>query len=334
VIKYIFIILILLVSCKKDSVSNRKDEIRGEAFGTYYYIKSADEKDLSKLKPSLLNLVDSINQSMSTYIESSMISKLNRQKSQQVDDMFIHVFDRSKYIYEDTNGYFDPTAGILVNYYGFGSQDKTSYNVSLDSLKKLVGFNLLHRDGNKIIKAYKQVNIDFNSIAKGFAVDKFVQLLKNKGFKNFLIDIGGEVYANGIKKKNKKWRIGIDQPKKNNNSGSRELSAKIKLQNKAMATSGNYRKFKINKKTKKELVHTINPITGKAEPSSVLSASVIADNCMTADAYATALMAMGYKKSTYFLKNKSDLEAFIIYKTKNGEARTYITKGFKKLIID
>ena len=332
--KYVVILIVLLCSCKSEPNNKGNNQLKGEAFGTYYYIKSTDDKNLSDVKPSIVNLIDSINMSMSTYIDTSIISKLNKNKSIEVDQMFIDVYESSRKIYRETDGYFDPTAGILVNYYGFGSQQKDSSDVKLDSLKKFVGFDLLQRNGNTINKKYKQIYIDFNSIAKGYAVDQFVYLLKNEGFDNFLIDIGGEVYANGIKKKDQNWKVGIDRPIKNSATSSRELSAKIKLQNKAMATSGNYRKYKVNKDTGKETVHTINPISGKATPSSVLSATVIADNCMNADAYATALMAMGNEKALHFLNDKSEIEAYLIFKSDDGKEKTFMTKGFKELIID
>ena len=332
--KYIVILLVILCSCKNESDTKANNKLKGEAFGTYYYITSSDEENLSNLKPSIVNLIDSINQSMSTYVDTSFISKLNQNKSQEVDEMFLDVYESSRKIYRETDGYFDPTAGILVNYYGFGSQQKDSSDFKLDSLKKIVGFDLLQRNENTIGKKYKQIYIDFNSIAKGYAVDQFVSLLKNEGYENFLIDIGGEVYANGIKKKDQNWKVGIDRPVKNSETSSRELSVKIELQNKAMATSGNYRKYKVNKNTGKEIVHTINPITGKAKPSSILSATVIADKCMNADAYATALMAMGHKKAFHFLNDKSKIEAYLIYKPDDGKEKTFMTKGFEEIIVD
>ena len=331
-IRVLLVLIIILSSCNENKKSS--NQLRGEAFGTYYYITSADDKDLDDIRPSIDNLVDSINESMSTYKRSSIISNLNRKKSHDVDEMFMTVFNRSKSIYEDTNGYFDPTIGVLVNHYGFGSEKKSSSDVGLDSLKKLVGFNKLSKEGNTIIKKFPQIHLDFNSIAKGFAVDKFADHLTHNGYKDFLIDIGGEIYARGKKNKDQLWTIGVDKPSKKNNTSTRKLSTKIGLQNKAMATSGNYRKYKVDSKTGKETVHTINPITGKAEPSDILSASIVAEDCMTADAYATAFMAMGQQKTMDFLDTNTYLDAFIIYRSNNGIEKTYVTKGFEQLMID
>lgn len=331
--KYIIILLIVFAGCSKSDGPSKKNELKGSAFGTYYYIKASDDKNIEALRPSIEKLIDSINNSMSTYQENSLISRLNRRNRSVVDRMFLDVFQKSKDVYERTNGYFDPTAGILVNYYGFGNQGSAGTEVGLDSLMEYVGFDLVERNGDTLVKKYEQVYIDLNSIAKGYAVDRFVKLLKENEYENFLVDIGGEVYAKGNKPNDEPWRVGIDKPIKLNSS-KRELSAKIELKDKAMATSGNYRKYKIDKETNKETVHTINPITGKAKPSSVLSATVIMDDCMSADAYATALMAMGHEKAIEFVKDKDLFEVYLIYKEKKGEEKTFISAGFEKMLID
>jgi thiamine biosynthesis lipoprotein len=332
--KYTIILLILLVSCSKETNTTKNGQLKGRAFGTYYYIKTTDDKDIEHLRQPIEELIDSINDSMSTYQESSLISKLNRSKKAVVDDMFLEVIKKSRIIHEKTNGYFDPTAGLLVNYYGFGSETQQDQKVNLDSLREYVNLDLLEISGDTLIKEYKRIYVDLNSIAKGYAVDQFVKLLKSKGLDNFLVDIGGEVYAKGNKPNGKQWKIGINEPIKNKDTSKRKLSAKVGLKNKAMATSGNYLKFKIDKKTNKETVHTINPLSGKAKPSSVLSASVIMDDCMSADAYATAMMAMGHEKAIKFIEKESLFEAYLIYRGKEGKINTYVTNGFKEILED
>lgn len=328
--RYTYLILLLFfISCTDNPTTN---QLRGEAFGTYYYIKTVDS-DLNDIRPKIEHLIDSINQSMSTYQSNSIISKLNNQKKAKVDEMFTDVFKASKEIYKKTGGYFDPTVGLLVDYYGFGSQ-KTDTNLSVDSLKKYIGLDLLRLKGDTLFKEYQQTRVDFNSIAKGYAVDQFARLLNTYGIKNYLIDIGGEVVAKGHKSENKPWIVGIDQPVKSNSGDERKLTTRLSLTDKALATSGNYRKYKINKKTNQETVHTVNPKTGKAEPSSLLSASVMADKCITADAYATAFMAMGYKEAIKIIESESDVEAYLIYKTEDGKELTFISEGFKSSIID
>lgn len=328
--RYTYLILLLFfISCTDNPTTN---QLRGEAFGTYYYIKTVDS-DLNDVRSKIEYLIDSINQSMSTYQSNSIISKLNNQKKAKVDEMFTDVFKASKEIYKKTVGYFDPTVGLLVDHYGFGSQ-KTDTNLSVDSLKKYIGLDLLRLKGDTVFKEYQQTRVDFNSIAKGYAVDQFARLLNTYGFNNYLIDIGGEVVAKGNKSENKPWIVGIDQPVKFNSGDERKLTTRLSLTDKALATSGNYRKYKIDKQSDKETVHTVNPKTGKAEPSSLLSASVMADKCITADAYATAFMAMGYKESIKIIESQSDVEAYLIYKTEDGNELTYISEGFKFSIID
>jgi thiamine biosynthesis lipoprotein len=329
-VRYTYLILFLvLISCTDNPATN---QLRGEAFGTYYYIKTVDS-DLNDVRSKIEYLIDSINQSMSTYQSNSIISKLNNQKKAKVDEMFTDVFKASKEIYKKTGGYFDPTVGLLVDHYGFGSQN-TDTTISVDSLKKFIGLNLIRLKDDTLYKQYQQTRLDFNSIAKGYAVDQFALLLSDEGFKHYLIDIGGEVLAKGHKPQNKPWIVGIDQPVKSNSGDKRKLTTRLSLTDKALATSGNYRKYKLNKKTNQETVHTVNPKTGKAEPSSLLSASVMADKCITADAYATAFMAMGYKEAIKIIENDSDVEAYLIYKTEDGNELTYISEGFKSSIID
>ena len=332
--KYILFLLVLsLISCSKSSDPSEKDQLQGKAFGTYYFIKTTGKNNIDTLRPSIQELIDAINKSMSTYQENSLISRLNRREQLVVDRMFRDVFEKSKDIHARTNGYFDPTVGILVNYYGFGSKSQQNKGLDLDTLRKYVDLSLVELKGDTLIKEHEQIYIDLNSIAKGYAVDQFVKLLREKGYDSFLVDIGGEVYAKGNKPNGKPWKVGIDKPAKENPS-KRELSAKIRLKDKAMATSGNYRKYKIDKETGKETVHTINPVTGKAKPSSVLSASVIMNDCMSADAYATALMAMGHEKAIEFIEKESVFEAYLIYTGKDGEEKTYMTAGFEKMLID
>lgn len=332
--KYTVILIFILISCAQDTKNTEKGQLKGRAFGTYYYIRTTDESDIDHLRPSIEKLIDSINDSMSTYQESSLISQLNRGKKAVVDEMFLEVIKKSRTIHERTDGYFDPTAGILVNYYGFGSESQQDQEITLDSLREYVDLDLLEINGDTLIKEHKRIYIDLNSIAKGYAVDQFVRLLKDKGLKNFLVDIGGEVYAKGNKPNDKRWKIGINKPVKEEDPSERKLSAKVGLKDKAMATSGNYRKYKIDKKTNEETVHTIDPISGKAKPSSVLSASVIMDDCMSADAYATAIMAMGHEKAIEFIEEESLFEAYVIFKERNGQIKTYVTDGFKEMLKD
>lgn len=325
-----FLLLTFFASC---STSNeQKPQIySGNALGTTFQMQffHANELQLGKKIDSTFTV---LNASLSTYIQDSDISKINRGDSSViVDQQFIDNFKASKEIHRITDGYFDPTVGLLVNAYGFGPEkyELVMNEKTIDSLMQFVGLDQVSlSEDNRIIKKHPETFLDFNSIAKGYAVDRLAALLDKNGIENYLIEVGGELVAKGTNlSKNDYWKIGIDQPLAGDNKNRSLLEDIVNLKDKAMATSGNYRKFKIDSLGNK-FVHTINPKTGKSEASDVLSASVFASNCMTADAYATAFMAMGINKSTKLLSNIEGIEAVLIF-SEGNEIKTFISEGIK-----
>lgn len=326
----VFFSLVFFFSCEK--VSTVKT-LTGNALGTTYSIKyfSDDHQILPIEIDSLLHV---INTSMSTYISDSDISKINLgDTSVVVDDHFRNVFIESKAIFENTDGYFDPSVGLLVNAYGFGP-DGYSESVTeeaIDSLFQFVGFDDIQlAEDNKVISNLFTFYLDFNAIAKGYTVDVFGDYLESKGFKNYLVEIGGEVKVKGQNLETQKpWKIGIEMPLEN---GTRALKYGVNLHNESMATSGNYRKFRVDDETGQKYVHTINPKTGKSQKTDILSASVIAKTCAKADAYATAFMAMGYEKSLRFLSSNDDLKVVFIYSDKEGNQNSFISDRLKDAI--
>ena len=293
---YSLIIAIVLVGCTPKTEYQR---VSGYALGTTYNITYFD----TKVNPQVLPAIDSIfyvlNKSMSTYIKNSDISKINRGDDQVVvDHHFKTVFNAAKTVYSATQGFFDPTVGNLVNAYGFGPEEGLATLTSSDRnrLLALTGFEkvALNEQG-RIDKSNPNIYLDFNAIGKGYAVDVLSTMMEKRfGYTNTLVEIGGELLAKGKHVlKNSPWTVAIDAP--NEDIAERDLLRTVSLQNQALATSGNYRKFRIDEKGNK-YVHTINPFEGTAMPSKVLSASVIAADCMTADAYATALMSMPISK--------------------------------------
>ena len=285
-------VVLALVGCTSKTELQR---LSGYALGTTYNITYFD----TRVNPDLLPAIDSVfyvlNKSMSTYIKNSDISKINRGDDQVVvDHHFKTVFNTAKMVYAATNGFFDPTVGNLVNAYGFGPEDglETLTASDRDRLLTLTGFEkvTLSPEG-RIDKSNPNIYLDFNAIGKGYAVDVLSSMMENQfGYANTLVEIGGELQAKGKHiLKNNPWTVAIDAP--NENLAERDLLRKLPLHNQALATSGNYRKYRIDEKGNK-YVHTINPFDGTAKPSNVLSVSVIAADCMTADAYATALMSM------------------------------------------
>jgi len=307
--RLLLLLVLIIASCT--NVPTRQ-QYTGEALGTTYSIIAYANEDL-ELNQSLSELFDRLNQSMSTYHPQSDISRINRGERVQVDSLFRFMFEKSAQINSLTSGYFDPTVGILVDAWGFGAESLNSFNAAqVDSLLEFVGFSKLSlSDTNELIKAYPGIRIDFNAIAKGYALDLIADLLVAKNSSNFLIELGGEIVTRGINlDRAKPWRVGIDDPKVT--GVDRSITRTITLTDEAMATSGNYRKFRIDSLTGERYVHTINPLTGLAVPSSVLSASVIAPDCATADAFATAFMTMPLADSKRLIVQEG-LSVFLIY---------------------
>lgn len=270
---------------------------------------------------------------MSTYIPSSDISRINSGDTTViVDHMFKDVFELSQKVYKSTNGYFDPTVGPLVNAWGFGpGKQLTLDSTKVDSLLRYVGFDKVSLTiDNQIKKASSEIFFDFNAIAKGYAIDRLGAMLNEKGVKNYLVEVGGEVLTKGINQlSGNKWSVGIDDPQV---EIGRELKSIVELENMAMASSGNYRKFRIDPETGEKYVHTIDPKTGYTKNSKILAASVIAQDCASADAYATAFMAMDLEESKKLLGNEDGLEAYIIFLDDNGAAQEFMTDGFRKMV--
>ncbi len=328
------LILFLLFAClscnyQHDTAYNK---LEGYALGTTFHLtfQETDNQINEKQIDSLIHLV---NKSMSTYIPNSDISKINRGDTNLIiDEMFQEVFLKSKKIFKESGGAFDPTIGILVNAWGFGPDGSIENldSVQIKSMLELVGFDKIKIENNKIIKKYSKTFIDFNAIAKGYAVDVIGRFLEMKGIINYLVEIGGEIRARGVNQKELAWRVAIEKP---NFDGSRSFQSTIELKNESIATSGNYRKFKIDMETGKKYAHTIDTKTGYPSKSNLLSASVIAQlDCADVDAYATALMAMGLKESKVFLDKHKELKVFLIFSDERGEINTYITNNLKEQI--
>ena len=327
--KYIFIPLLVIIlavvtfftGCKKND--NQFIHLTGEAQGTTFSIKygSINLIDYSREIDSIFNV---INLSMSTYHPNSIISKINNgNESIELDSHFINVFNISSEIFHETDGAFDPTVGILVNAYGFGPNKLDQLETSdLTKLMQWVGFNKIHIENQKLVKDFSETSIDFNAIAQGYTVDVIGDFLISKNIANFMIEVGGEVIAHGKNSEGKPWSIGIQNPEKSNENS---LEMVVYLENKSICTSGNYRKFKIDKNGRK-YAHTINPKTGLAEPSDILSATVItAKPCAFADAYATSMMVMGFTKTLEFMKSHPELEIFLVFVDEKGNTQTYST---------
>jgi len=313
--KILFFCFLVFISCQRSEQISDPIRLSGGVFGTTYSIIYYDVS--TNYDAEIKQKFDEINQSLSTYIPSSDISRLNAGEQVAIDAYFEEVFRKSERIFKETDGYFDPTVGNLVNAWGFGPE-KPLNNLDSAKVKELmqfVGFNKVKLEGSKIVKKYPEIYFDFNSIAKGYGIDVVGRLLESKGIQNYLVEIGGEIRAKGTKPEDKLWAVQIDNP---NTDGRRSGYDRIEFTDKSMASSGNYRKFRITENGEK-YVHTINPKTGYATESNLLAASVIAElDCADVDAYATAFMAMGLERTKEFLKMKPELKVVLIYVDEEG----------------
>ncbi|WP_196886087.1 FAD:protein FMN transferase [Aureivirga sp. CE67] len=327
--KYIFYILIFTVFACSQEKKQEAITLNGNALGTTFNIKYFDTDNVNYLK-KVDSIINAVNRSLSTYHKDSDISKINRGDSTiVVDELFLENIEKSRKIHMKTNGFFDPTIGILVNAWGFGPEMKID---DLDSTKvadllKYVGFEKIQIKNGKVIKESEEIYLDFNSIAKGYTIDLIGRYLETKGINDYLVELGGEVRARGKNlDKGALWSIAIEDP---NTDGTRSFTKFVKLNNESMATSGNYRKFKKNKNGEK-FVHTVNPKTGFAYESDLISATVISEiDCADVDAYATAFMAMGLENTKEFLKNNPEIKAFLIYVDENENLTNFTSPTLK-----
>lgn len=324
------ITLLLLINCNRGIRNTIK--ISGPAQGTSYtitYVAGANANYRTAID-SILQVIDA---SLSTYQSQSIISRINRNETAAVDAYFTDVFQKSMDVSEKTDGLFDVTVAPLVNAYGFGFTKKSTVDsMMIDSLRRLVGYQKVRLAGSTLVKESPRVMLDFNAIAQGYTVDVLAEFLESKGIHHYLVELGGELRAKGEKLDGSRWTVGIQEPEENAADGA-ALNRTIALQDKALATSGNYKKFYVE--NGKKFSHIINPHTGYPAKNNLLSATVVADDCMTADAYATAFMVMGVEPAKQFLAAHKDLqlEVLFIYDDQ-GTWKTYISENFQRNMPD
>jgi len=329
-LKYILsVFILLLLSCGEEEHKKQEIKVEGLAQGTSYHVTYITSTGINYQR-SIDSLLIEIDNSLSTYQTRSVISRFNQSDSiQQVDDFFKEVFIMAKEVYQLTNGAFDPTIAPVVNAWGFGFENiNNTDSATIDSLMSFVDFNAVHITDFTVVKEKLGIMLDFNAIAQGYTVDVLANFLKENGINDYLVEVGGELIAEGKNINDTLWRVGIDRPVANLKQ--RELEAIIHLDNKALATSGNYRKF--YEKDGVKYAHTIDPQTGYPVQHTLLSVTVLAGNCALADAYATAFMVMGLEKTKSFLDDNSELMALLIYEDKNKKFKTYTTPNINKII--
>ena len=326
-----FIILIfLLISCESEKSNSILVSDSGQTQGTYYHIKYMIE-DGESLKKKIDSLLIVIDNSLSTYNPNSLISRINNGEIIATDSMLRTVFRAANEVYENTNGAFDCSITPLVNAWGFGFSNKEKMDTArVIELLNLVDFKKI-KLSNDTILMNENMMLDFNSLAQGYTVDLIAQMFDGIGLDNYLIEVGGEIKSKGKNPDNNFWTIGVDRPNEIINPKDR-FQFILNLFNTSLATSGNYRKFYQENGVKYS--HVINPKTGFPSFNKLLSVTVIHESCMKADAYATAFMVMGLKKSKLYLDKNADLEAYIVYRDTDGELNTFISEDLQKRILN
>ena len=302
---------------------------RGMIFGTLYRVTYQSETNLQAEIEEELHRFDA---SLSPFNDISIITKINRNEAVRPDSFFLRVFRASQRISEETRGAFDITVAPLVNAWGFGfKQGIFPDSAEVDSLLELTGYAKVSlSDSGCVHKADSRMMLTCSAVAKGYAVDVVAQLLKRRGVRNYMVDIGGEVVVGGQNPAGGPWRIGINKPVDDSLSVRGDLQALLHITDAAMATSGNYRNFYYREG--KKYAHTIDPRTGYPVQHEILSATVVAPDCMSADAYATAFMVMGLDSAARFVQEKPDLDVYFIYADSVGEMRVYQSPGMKRYI--
>jgi len=321
---------LVVISCKekKTVIAN----FTGYTQGTTYSIVYENNKNINPedLKLKVENILHEFDMSLSLYKDSSIISRLNRNEEVVPDSFFTEVFAKSALISKMTDGAFDITVGPLVKAWGFGPDGHKNFSESKrDSLLKLVGMNKVSLVNGRLIKSDPGICLDVNAIAQGYSVDVICRYFDSVGILNYLIEIGGEVRGRGTKA-GAYWRIGIDKPVDNNLSPGETLQAIIRISDKALATSGNYRKFYVENGIKYS--HTIDPKTGYPAKNQLLSATIIANDCAMADGIATACMVMGKDGAIDFINKNPHLSGYLIYSDEGGNFKTWISENLKEYI--
>ena len=301
---------------------------QGPVFGTFYTITYQADKDYhADIKAALLQ-VDS---ALSMFNEQSVISRINRGNGGPTNKMFQDVFLKAMQVSEDTDGAFDITVASLVNAWGFGFKSGAMPNrQQVDSIRQFVGWRKVSLQGNNIRKADPRIMLDCSAIAKGYGVDVVAKVLKDKGITNYMVEIGGEIVTHGISPKRLPWKVGVVKPTEDSLSTSNEYQTILNVTDKAMATSGNYRNFYY--KGGKRYAHTIDPKTGYPVQHNILSATVLANDCATADAYATSFMVMGLEGAKRILERHKELMAYLIYSDENNQLDIWFSPSLKDKI--
>ncbi len=292
---------------------------------TYHVVYSADVPfELDTLTEKILFQIDN---SLSVYNKSSLITRINNGEQIEADTLFTNVFNRSREIYDISEGLFDVSAAPLFNIWGFGFKNRERVTPQvLDSALALTGMDKIWMENGFVVRSVPGVTLNFNAIAQGYTADVIAFEYDKLGIKNYMIEVGGEIVCKGMNPKGKSWSVGIDKPESGNMIQGAELQDVLLLSSGGLATSGNYRKF--YEENGERYSHTINPKTGYPVKHNLLSATVIAQDAMTADAYATWFMVVGLERAREIIESSEGIEGYLIY-SQDGEFKVYKSPGVR-----
>ncbi len=320
--------LAVLASCEKQP---KKMVLQGQAQGSYYAVTYFDEQGRN-FQHEIDSIFHAVDISVNLWVHNSVISKVNRNEEVTLDSIFIDNFRIAQEAARLSNGYFDPTISPIVAAWGFSYKKGDSITPQLiDSLKQLVDYRKVRIENGKVIKETPAITLDFNAIAQGYTSDLIAGFLDSHNIKDYLIDTGGEIMARGEKPNGQPWIVGIEKPAENWDS-EQVVHTRIALCNKGLVTSGSTRKYV--ERDGKRYSHCINPKTGYPVEHQLLSATVLAENSVWADALASICMVMGLEQSLPLIDSLGGVEAYYIFVNKQGELETYATEGFQSLVVE
>ena len=324
----------LLVAALVTACSGRKGEFyeeEGTVFHTVYHIKYRTDK--GPLTDKIAAELQAFDASLNPFNKTSILARVNRNEEVEVDDWFVTVFNRAMEVSERSGGVFDVTAAPLINLWGFGYEQKDSVSPAvIDSMLQFVGYRKVRLDGRRVVKDDPRIELSFSAIAKGYACDVVAALLEREGVEDYMVEIGGEVASRGMNPRGECWRIGINKPEDDTTGVKNETEEIVQLcGRRGMATSGNYRNFHV--RDGKKVAHTIDPRTGYPSQQNILSATIVAPDCMTADAYATAFMAMGLEAACRMAESVPEIAYYVIYTDEAGVHRVKMSPKLEEMIV-
>lgn len=307
---------------------SRIQKMEGAVFGTFYHITYESDVQLDEgIKATL----DKVNLSLSMFENESTISRINTNRSMDADSMFARVFNLAKYISAETSGAFDITVAPLVNLWGFGFKNMDNVtDKAVDSLLQYVNFDSVSLVDGKVQKVHPETMLDCSAIAKGYGVDAVGEYLESQGVVEYMVEIGGEVRVRGTNPRGTNWQIGITRPIEDSTCTENEIMEVLDITDISMATSGNYRNFYM--KDGKKYAHTIDPRTGRPIQHNILSSTVLAEDCATADAFATSFMVLGLDEAKKVLGKHPELMVYFVYTEKDGSNAEWYSPKLKKLL--